>query len=637
MHKSGWTFQRGPFCVPEKSLLGDGLHFTDYNKFSESTSSIPVGKFLNENIDDLPSLPDEYSTDTKVKKLRLISFPLVLPIVKGFEFLEGSIEKSEICDKFAEIHELYADWIYIHNRKHVASKEFFEGEPQIPIPNGACDVISHCAELHLKVLFKSTHNPSNPYPIIKAEIEKFVKQHKQEEEIQETSVPEEVNFAEDKTVVSTSTSSSTGVKNERLLAFLAILFSKPHYDRKGDLSSLVPAEIADEARELLTSSSSTSEQARTLSDGIEVLADDISRERSYLSRASKFPFLSNTLITYALQAHFHSGAIDGNMESLKKSFSVLALLAPPANSTDEYNGYINSSKNIEVDRMLDQPNEKRASIRKEVFIKGKQESIDDVIAFIANIIVYARFWVKMDAENTEDQPYIVQLITEIADYLSSSEFKSFYDRFKRSTVFMPHTLIAYIFNIFSTFIKMAKNPHVIRKFKVSNSIDSKEVKIGRIMQNSLLDQLQLCTATSSLQNLFANPTASFKIFCPNLTIKIQDNHSGNNDRGQKRPFEEKNQDSRPKRVLQTKTETRGSIVNTTGKKIIFPRGMDKRYCSDFLDSNRSCRHEKCNFVHVVYPSGFTEKDKHLMEAHIKETEGISVNPNMRAAGNNVSV
>ena len=133
---------------------------------------------------------------------------------------------------------------------------------------------------------------------------------------------------------------------------------------QGDLVSLVPAEFVDEARELLTSSSSTSEQARTLSDGIEVLADDISRERSYLSKASKFPFLSNTLITYALQAHYHSGAIDGNMESLKKSFSVLALIAPPANSTYEYNGYINSSKNTEVDRMLDQPSEKKASIRK---------------------------------------------------------------------------------------------------------------------------------------------------------------------------------------------------------------------------------------------------------------------------------
>jgi len=329
------------------------------------------------------------------------------------------------------------------------------------------------------------------------------------------------------------------------------------------------------------------------------------------------------------------------MESLKKLFSVLALLAPPANSTDEYNGYINSSKNIEVDRMLDQPSEKRSSIRKEVFIKGRQESIDDVIAFIANIIVYARFWVKMDKDDTEDQPYIIQLIVEIADYLSSAEYKNFYDRFKKSTVFMPHTLIAYIFNIFSTFIKMAKNPHVIRKFKVSNSIDSKEVKIGRIMQNSLLDQLQLCTATSSLQNLFANPTASFKIFCPSLSTKIQEHQSGYNDRGLKRPFEDRGlkrpfEDARTKRILPAKTETRGSIVNTTGKKIIFSRGLKKKYCSDFLDTNRSYCHKKCNFIHAVYPSGFTNKDKPLMEAHIKETEGISLNPNMRAAGNNVS-
>ena len=40
-------------------------------------------------------------------------------------------------------------------------------------------------------------------------------------------------------------------------------------------------------------------------------------------------------------------------------------------ATDEYNGYINSSKNQEVENMLDQPSEKRASVKKEVFIKGK--------------------------------------------------------------------------------------------------------------------------------------------------------------------------------------------------------------------------------------------------------------------------
>ena len=145
--------------------------------------------------------------------------------------------------------------------------------------------------------------------------------------------------------------------------------ARPYYDRNGELSSLLPVHITDKAMELLSSSSSTSEQARTFSDGIEVLADDISREKSYLSRASKFPFLSQTLITYALQAHYHTGSIDKSIDSLKKSFNILALLAPPTNSDDDYLGYINSSKNFEVERMLDQPTEKRSSIRKEILSK----------------------------------------------------------------------------------------------------------------------------------------------------------------------------------------------------------------------------------------------------------------------------
>ena len=52
-----------------------------------------------------------------------------------------------------------------------------------------------------------------------------------------------------------------------------------------------------------------------VNDGIRVLADDISQERNYISRASKFPFLSNTLLTYALQSHFYSEAIDVDLES----------------------------------------------------------------------------------------------------------------------------------------------------------------------------------------------------------------------------------------------------------------------------------------------------------------------------------
>jgi len=70
--------------------------------------------------------------------------------------------------------------------------------------------------------------------------------------------------------------------------------------------------------------------------------------------------------------------------------------------------------------------------------------------------------------------------------------------FKRA-IYLPCTLVNFTFNIFSIFVKMAKNPHVVRKFKVANTSDAKEVKFTTIIQESLLEQLQVCTVTSSIQ------------------------------------------------------------------------------------------------------------------------------------------
>ena len=215
------------------------------------------------------------------------------------------------------------------------------------------------------------------------------------------------------------------------------------------------------------------------------------------------------------------------MDSLKKSFSILTLLAPQSTSTEEYNGYVNSSKNIEIDKLLDQPAEKRSGIRKDVFLKGKQEVLDDCITFIANIIVFTRFWVEMDINDDTSQALIIQMFVEIVDLISSPEYRAPDDKLKDETIFMTHTLISYIFNMFSVFVKMAKNPHVIRKFMVENTINPKEVTIAIIMQISHIEQLQLCCATSSPQNICAKPPTSFGLFFLVLAskLKIQNNRT----------------------------------------------------------------------------------------------------------------
>ena len=67
----------------------------------------------------------------------------------------------------------------------------------------------------------------------------------------------------------------------------------------------------------------------------------------------------------------------------------------------------------------------------------------------------------------------------------------------------------------------------------------------------------------------------------------------------------------------------GAIINTTGSRLIFPKGLSNKYCADFLDVNVTCRHgEKCNFVHAVFPSGFTTEDVKIMEEHVNKTNGL---------------
>ena len=69
----------------------------------------------------------------------------------------------------------------------------------------------------------------------------------------------------------------------------------------------------------------------------------------------------------------------------------------------------------------------------------------------------------------------------------------------------------------------------------------------------------------------------------------------------------------------------GSILNTTGKRISFSKGIEKHYCTDFLDFSKVCKHgSNSNFVHVIYPSGFTKNDRTLMAKHIQEMDGLSV-------------
>jgi hypothetical protein len=92
------------------------------------------------------------------------------------------------------------------------------------------------------------------------------------------------------------------------------------------------------------------------------------------------------------------------------------------------------------------------------------------------------------------------------------------------------------------------------------------------------------------------------------------------DTGQKRP---RDNDKTPE-GKKVPRDAKGSIVNTTGKRLTFPPGLEGKYCSDFLDTKENCtRGEGCKYKHAVFPSGFIEGDVKIFRDYIDKTAGLS--------------
>ena len=113
-------------------------------------------------------------------------------------------------------------------------------------------------------------------------------------------------------------------------------------------------------------------------------------------------------------------------------------------------------------------------------------------------------------------PFVLELLVELADTLSSAEFREFQSKFKSVCPFMVHTLISYIFYLFRQFVKLAQNPHVIRGVKASNIIPLEYIGTALLMHVDVLHKLKLCVATGSVQHLFVTALLTFPFFCPRL-------------------------------------------------------------------------------------------------------------------------
>ena len=158
--------------------------------------------------------------------------------------------------------------------------------------------------------------------------------------------------------------------------------------------------------------------------------------------------------------------------------------------------------------------------KKEVFIKGRQSTLDHVLKLLSNIIAFSRFWTGYDPHTKKDLPLIAKIFTDIANELSTSDYQEFHTKYEYIHKHMAHTLVTYIFNIFSQFANASKNPTNLRELKVNNAIDKSLFEIPVYMSVELIRNLRLTKITTQLGNLFTTPTLTYSLFFPKNKTRI---------------------------------------------------------------------------------------------------------------------
>ena len=96
-------------------------------------------------------------------------------------------------------------------------------------------------------------------------------------------------------------------------------------------------------------------------------------------------------------------------EYLSQTISALSFLPPPKKGEDtEYNQYVQKSKNISMENAIEERAEKCSAYNKKLFTKGRQNTYQNAITTISNLMVFLEF-VFDDAQSSEIPALITML------------------------------------------------------------------------------------------------------------------------------------------------------------------------------------------------------------------------------------
>ena len=253
----------------------------------------------------------------------------------------------------------------------------------------------------------------------------------------------------------------------------------------------------------------------------------------------------------------------------------------------EYNSYVQKSKNTSMENAIEERAEKCSAYDKKLFTKGRQNTYQDAITTIANLVVFLEF-VFDDAQSSET-PALILMLKGIAKILVTPAFRNYAEKNESKIPWLTHTLICQVQSVLNCLVDLASNWTSQRLVENEGSLlptllDNAYHTYERILNN--LDD----TLNNSSNILFGVKPLSY---IDKASTKRQSSSSP---------------ESSNKRQNSSGV-TKGWFVCTSGT-FSFPENLSKQPCRNYATEGLTCSFGRnCRFEHKAYPKGFRKIDQ----------------------------
>ena len=344
---SSSCFKYTPFRMYDKQVLADVFLFSS-DKVDEIFPSVGVGDFLtrDESLASTYTYPKLLSHMEKYRsKAHINSMPWLLPLISGNKVIESLISDDVVMESLCDYHIAAGDWGQDMYNLYVAEEDFVNGRGSYPVPKTFDNIPIHQDhDFPLEVIFssRSKNNTNAEARLLEERVDQVRSANEQHYWATNTPV-QPANSSIPKIIIQTTTSVDGGngsIKStpsgaskekkasDRLTVFMGLLFASPVLDSNGEVVGYIPTKLMDNMKEVFESVSSTTDQTRMIGENLTNFSVEVSEEKAYLPRCTRYPFLPLTFLTYLMYINLHLTSIDGDPESLDKTFNLLALLPP---------------------------------------------------------------------------------------------------------------------------------------------------------------------------------------------------------------------------------------------------------------------------------------------------------------------